>query len=310
VLTTPVIRWLKNQMAGAQIHYLTKKNFAGILEANPYLDKIYSIQKTTRELLVDLKKEQYDYVVDLHNNLRSLTVKTYLNVPSFSVKKYHFQRLQMVWFKNRTPFAGHVVERYLSCLGPLNIHDDGLGLDYFIPDESAMNSEQLGGLEPRQYTALVIGAKHYTKRLPIEKLKELVQQIPGKIILLGGKEDLKIAEELSSLHPEKISNACGKLSLHESAFMIKNAQVVISHDTGLMHIAAAFQKTIISIWGGTVPELGMTPWMPQNMNLSHIVEVKNLRCRPCSKIGRNDCPEKHFKCMRDILVSEIVQKMP
>ncbi len=306
VLTTPVIRWLKNQIPGAEIHYLTKRNFAGVLDGNPNLEKVFSIQKTTRELLGDLKKENYDYIIDLHNNLRSLTVKTYLQVPSFSVKKYHFQRLQMVWFKNRTPFAGHVVERYLACLSKLNIMDDGKGLEYYIANEMQMDTQQLCGVLPKKYIALVIGAKHFTKRLPLEKLNEIIAKIPGKIVLLGGKEDAKIAAALNQNYPEKTINAVGKLSLHESAFLIKHALVVITHDTGLMHIAAAFNKRIVSVWGGTVPELGMTPWMPENQAFSTIVEVKNLKCRPCSKIGRNDCPEKHFKCMKDISIQEIV----
>jgi ADP-heptose:LPS heptosyltransferase len=127
---------------------------------------------------------------------------------------------------------------------------------------------------------IAAGAKHFTKRLPPEKLLEIITQTKDKIVLLGGKEDSLIATLLSQKCEENTINLCGTLSLHESAFMIKHAKAVITHDTGLMHIAAAFQKRIISVWGGTVPELGMTPWMPQHPQFSTIVEVNDLACRP------------------------------
>lgn len=306
VLTTPVVRWLKKQIPGAEVHYLTKKPFTDILQGNPYLDKIFSIEKSSREILPLLVEENYDYLIDLHNNFRSLTVKTLVKAPSLSVKKYHFQRLKMVFLKDRKPFAGHVVERYLSCISSLKIIDDKIGLDFFIENESSLNTENLCGVKENTYIALVIGAKHFTKRMPPEKLKELLSVLPAKTVLLGGKEDKEMAEQLAGSFPKNVINACGRLSLKESAFMVKHAMAVITHDTGLMHIAAAFNKKIISVWGGTVPELGMTPWMPQNPELSYIVENRHLKCRPCSKIGRNSCPEKHFKCMKDIAVKDIV----
>ena len=309
VLTSPVARWLSEQIPNAEIHFLTKKPFASIVIANPNIAKVFTIKKNTREILAELKREDYDYVIDLHNNLRSLTVKTFLQVPSFSVKKYHFQRVQMVWFKSRVPFAGHVVERYLDCLKELNIVDDNNGLDYFIPDEEKYSTHLIGAVEPGTYVALVIGAKHFTKRLPPEKLLEIITQTKDKIVLLGGKEDSLIASQLSQKCEENRINLCGTLSLHESAFMIKHAKAVITHDTGLMHIAAAFQKRIISVWGGTVPELGMTPWMPQHPQFSTIVEVNDLACRPCSKIGRSTCPQKHFRCMKDINVKKIMDAL-
>jgi len=102
-----------------------------------------------------------------------------------------------------------------------------------------------------------------------------------------------------------VLDLCGKLSLHDSAFLIKNSKVVITPDTGMMHIAAAFKKNIISLWGNTVPEFGMYPYMPGEK--SKIFEIKNLKCRPCSKLGFKNCPKKHFKCMNDININEVVE---
>ena len=104
---------------------------------------------------------------------------------------------------------------------------------------------------------------------------------------------------------KRIYNACGKLNLNQSASVVKQADVLITHDTGLMHIAAAFEKKIVSVWGNTVPEFGMYPY--QKEENFKIVEVKDLSCRPCSKIGHKKCPKGHFDCMQKIDVDDVVR---
>ena len=126
---------------------------------------------------------------------------------------------------------------------------------------------------------------------------------------MGGKEEKEIGERLNNLYPEKIINYCGKININESAYVVKNAACVITHDTGMMHIAAAFKKRIISVWGNTIPEFGMYPYFgSKNTDAelhSNIIEVKGLSCRPCSKIGFAKCPKGHFKCMNEIDLDKI-----
>ena len=136
------------------------------------------------------------------------------------------------------------------------------------------------------------------KDFPKKKLLRFVRKINTSIILLGGKEDVEVAEFVQSSVGDKVYNACGKYSLNQSASLVKQAAWIITHDTGLMHIAAAFKKKIISVWGNTIPEFGMNPYFPDEA--SQIMEVKGLKCRPCTKIGFSRCPKKHFKCMNDI----------
>ena len=155
--------------------------------------------------------------------------------------------------------------------------------------------------------AIVIGAALVTKQLPVHKLIELCISVRYPIILLGGKEDIKNGEAIAKADDIKIYNACGKFSLNESADLVNNAKLVITHDTGLMHIAAALQKAIISIWGNTVPSFGMYPYYGKKSNQQyHTVQVNKLWCRPCSKIGYKKCPRGHFKCMEQIPVNEFV----
>lgn len=319
VLTTPVVRSLKQQL-GAEVHFLTKKSFRGILDANPYVDKVYAIQSKTSEIIGELKAEKYDWVIDLHHNLRSLQVKWLLRSKSRSFDKINFQKWLMVRFKWNALPRVHIVQRYMDTLKKLGVQYDGQGLDYFIPEtqEVALREVAAGQsfsrewydlLQKGQYIALVIGAAHATKRLPVHKLIEVCKHITQPVLLLGGPDDRAVGEQIVQTAGAHVYNTCGQYSLHQSASLVRQAQQVITHDTGLMHIAAALHKPIVSVWGNTIPEFGMTPFYPDGEDQNSSVEVKKLPCRPCSKIGFDVCPKGHFNCMEQIEVEEIVKKV-
>jgi ADP-heptose:LPS heptosyltransferase len=298
VLTTPVVRCLKNQVEGAELHYITKPQFSGILSTNPYIDKVHTLKENFSETIAELQAEQFDYVIDLHNNLRSARITSSLKMGSFKFKKLNIQKWLLVNFNiNRLP-EKHIVDRYLETLTAFDVHNDGAGLDYFIPKSDEVNISELNSeFSDSGYIAFVIGAKHFTKQLPVEKTAGICNLLNLPVLLLGGKEDEEKGNQIISLVTNKASvyNTCGKYNLNQSASIVRQAKVVISHDTGLMHIAAAFKKNIISVWGNTVPAFGMYPYLPGNG--SQIVEVVHLKCRPCTKIGFRECPKNHFKCM-------------
>ena len=280
VLTTPVVRCLRKKKPDAGIHYLTKKAFANIVESNPYIDKVHVLNDHFEKLVEELKYENFDCIIDLHNNLRSFRIKKALGkILSFSFNKLNVEKWIFVNFKINIMPSKHIVDRYMETLHYFHVRNDGLGLDYFIPDKDVVKQTDLPISHLHGYIAIVIGAAHNTKKLPIDKLKELCVKISHPVILLGGAEDVVNAREISSVDPVKIYNACGKYRLNESADLIRRSKLVISHDTGLMHIAAAFKKDILSIWGNTVPSFGMVPY---NTNYE-IFDVKKLWCRPCSK---------------------------
>ena len=298
VLTTPVMRCLKQQLPDAEIHYLTKNSFKGIVANNPYITKVHSIEKEVSEVIAELRREKFDFIIDLHHNIRSAQVKSRLKKPSASFKKLNFRKWLLVNFKvNRMPDL-HVVDRYMQLLKRFNVQNDGKGLDYFIPAKDEVDVSTLPMVHQRGYTAFVIGAKHYTKQLPAEKIISICKKLSHPVILVGGKEDTARGEEIANAVGAAVFNACGSYNLNQSASLVRQAVNVISHDTGLMHIAAAFKKEIISVWGNTVPAFGFSPYLPAPG--SRIVEVTGLPCRPCSKIGYEKCPQGHFKCMREI----------
>jgi ADP-heptose:LPS heptosyltransferase len=296
VLTTPVIRHLKSQVEDAQVHFLTKKSYASLLDANPYVDKVLSFDGDMKSCLRTLKMEEYDYIIDLHHNIRTARIKMGLKRMDFSVKKLNALKWLYVNFHvNKLPNL-HMVDRNLATLKLFMEEQDKLGLDYFIPGAENVDLAKLSPEFTSGYMALALGAQHETKKLPLESLISLCEKLSFPIIILGGPEDKKTGEAIVKALPGKtILNGCGAYSIHQSASLVQQSRVLITHDTGLMHIGAAFGKKIISIWGNTVPEFGMYPYRANPASIQF--EVDGLKCRPCSKIGHQTCPKKHFKCM-------------
>jgi ADP-heptose:LPS heptosyltransferase len=314
VLTTAAVRCLKTQVPDAEVHFLSKKTFEPILASNPYIDKLHLLENDLDKMLEELKRENYDYVIDLHHNLRTLRVKKALGVKANSLNKLNLQKWLLTSLKiNRMPPV-HIVDRCMDTLKTFGVTNDGAGLDYFILPQEEIRDQDLPLPHQLSYIGIVIGAALATKQLPLEKLKELCGRIDYPIVLLGGPEDRQMGDEIAIQNPEKIYNSCGKFRLNESASLVKKAKLIISHDTGLMHIAAAFKKPILSIWGNTTPAFGMAPYYGEQYERRHgkgkmemRFEVQGLRCRPCSKIGYRKCPKGHFKCMMQQDISAIAR---
>jgi len=298
VLTTPVIRCLKQQVPGAEVHFLTKSDFRGLVDDNPYIDKVQVLGSSWDLMMHQLQYEEYDYIIDLHHNLRTLRIKNALKgVKHFSFDKLNIEKWLLTALKiNRLPDI-HIVDRYLDTLKQFIVVNDGKGLDYFIPEKDKVKDRDLPFSHLMGYIGIVIGAALNTKKLPVHKLQQLCAGLNYPIVLLGGPEDRKTGTEIASVDPMKIYNSCGKFTLNESADLVRLAKLIVTHDTGLMHIAAAFKKPIISIWGNTIPEFGMAPYYGNEPIKNDQAEIKNLSCRPCSKIGYDKCPKGHFKCM-------------
>lgn len=296
VLTSLAVRCIKKQ-TGAEVHYLTKTSFSDIVSSNPYIDKVWLLNKSLNELLPSLKKENYDLIVDLHNNLRSRLLRLSLfTIPAVSYDKGNFAKWLSVHFKINRFSKKHVAIKYLQSLNKWKVNDDGLGLDYFIPEKDKVNIVSI--LRHNQpFIALVIGAAHFTKRVPEIKLKEIISKMKSDhaIVLVGGKAEKATGDTLVQ---EGVINTCGQYSINQSASILAQSAIVISPDTGMMHIAAALKKPIRSIWGSTLAEFGFWPYYGNHHpDLNTSFEVKGLACRPCARFGRNECPKGHFDCM-------------
>jgi ADP-heptose:LPS heptosyltransferase len=300
VLTTPLIRCLKTRFPNTEVHYLTKKQNLSLLQSNPYLEKVWLYDRDFRELIPRLRAERFDFIVDLHKNLRSGYVLLSLRKPFGSFTKLNFRKWLLVNFRiDRLPKVS-IVDRYFGAVRSLGVTNDGKGLDFFIPPGDEADLSVLPPLFRQGFLAFVTGGKHTTKILPEEKVVEICLGVNLPVILLGGEEDAERAGRIAEKAGSNVFNACGMFSITRSASLILQARKVITNDTGLMHIAAAFGKTILSVWGNTVPGFGMYPYLEGKADArSEIFEVKGLSCRPCSKIGFKKCPKGHFRCMND-----------
>lgn len=297
VLTTPVVRCLKQQLPDATIHFITKKAFLPVLVNNPYINRVITIEKSVDEVLEELKSEAYDYVIDLHHNVRTLRLKRALKTRSFAFPKENIRKFLLTKFKYNLMPKVHVVDRYFEAVKHLGVTSDGLGCDIVLTEKDQVNLADYQ-LTEKQFLAVAMGAQFATKQLPIDLLVRCLAPINQPIVLLGGEMDTERAAALMQALPTAtIVDLTGKLSLLQSTDITAKASVLLTGDTGLMHLASAMNTPIVSVWGNTVPDFGMYPYFPGNQKQFSIHEVPHLSCRPCSKIGYQSCPKKHFKCM-------------
>jgi ADP-heptose:LPS heptosyltransferase len=227
--------------------------------------------------------------------------------PAATFPKLNFRKWLLARFRLDLLPDVHIVDRYFRAVKRFGITNDGKGLDHFIPPDEEVDPSLLPLSHQSGYYAFVIGARHNTKIYPAERVAKICARLPKPVVLLGGPEDAGRAELIATMAGGRVFNACGRFTINQSASLVRQAESVITNDTGLMHIAAALKRPVISIWGSTVPAFGMYPYLPEGMEeLSTIVEVKGLHCRPCSKLGYDACPKKHFKCMNEIKEDQIL----
>jgi lipopolysaccharide heptosyltransferase II len=294
ILTTPLVRRLRRAFPEAQIDYLVKPAFKQLLAHNP---RINTVLTTDQQSL-----DRYDVIIDLQNNFRSKRLRSGKAKTLFFYRKQNWKKWLLVQFKvNLFKTCTPVPERYIEAAEELGLKDDGLGCELFVgKDAQAYASQMLTGEFPK--LAVCYGAKHFTKQFPVEKfarvLNDLLDRHQIDVLLLGGKEDAALGEEIFRRIEKKdrVKDFSGKCSLMETAALLSASDAVLTNDTGLMHMASAFGKPMVVLFGSSVEAFGFAPYRVP----SRILQVDGLSCRPCSHIGRSRCPKGHFKCMNDI----------
>jgi len=307
VLTSPIIRSLHTLYPDAQLHFLTKGGVAPLLDGHPLLAQVHRFTGDMNATVAELKEEKFDYIVDLHRNIRSAILKIRLRVSAASYTKDRWP----VWFYTRYKIGQlpdrHTVERYAHALRKLKPLGSELApLELHLPPEAhALAAQIRGRYFQEDPIGVVLGGKYATKRWPNAYFVELLNQLKRPVLLLGGPEDKEAAEEIKSQLTIHHFDAVGQYDLVLSAALVKECAYLITHDTGLMHIGAAFQKTLFVLWGNTVPELGFSAWKTEAYNL----EVPGLKCRPCTKLGHEECPKGHFKCMLELKPATVLAEI-
>ena len=312
VLTFPILRCLKIQVPSSEIHYATKIQFKELVTASEYIDRQYFLQNSLKDLIKELRKENYDVIIDLHNNLRTHQISSALGVKTLRFPKLNFKKWLLVNLKvNKMPNL-HLVDRYFQAVKTLGVVNDAKSNTFFISTENEIEIKKQFNLSPKSYIAVVIGAQFATKRIPLDKLIEILSGINYPMVLIGGKTDKNVADEVcKNLVEKEIYSACGDFNILQSASIVKQSKGILTNDTGMMHIASCFSLPITTVWGNTSSAFGMSAYTPENTLEIVNFEVQNLSCRPCSKIGFQRCPKGHFKCMAlqdSLLISQQINK--
>lgn len=306
VLTTPVVRCLKLQYDQAEIHYLTKQSYRDLLVSNPYIDKLWLYDHNFDALLPRLKAQQFSFIVDLHKNWRSRYIRLRLGVSGASFPKLNFKKWLLVRFHIDLMPDIHIVDRYFRAVSALGVVNDMNGLDFVTPAADEVWPGDLPPAHRKGFIAVVIGGKHNTKIYPADKVIEVCRLLSQPVVLIGGPEDRERGAYIAERTGQEVLNCCGIYNFNQSASLIRQASAVLTNDTGMMHIAAALGKPIVSVWGNTVPAFGMYPFLKKGSETPSVMAgVSDLRCRPCSKLGYKRCPRKHFRCMNDIYPGQI-----
>ena len=304
LLTTPFVRSLKNQYPKIEIDYIVREEYSDLLKLNPHLNKVFKFKRDEKDnltTLAEIKKTNYDLIIDLQNNLRSKKIISNNNPKVFRFSKKNWQKFLLVNFKiNRLKNEPQIPVRYANTISGFQL--DKNGLDLFTnktSDPRILKLEKLIGFCP--------GARHYTKRWLKEYFIELGNKLTKAgytIVLFGGKMDKELCLEISKEIPGSI-DASNSDEILQTAADMKLCKAVVCNDSGLMHTAAAVGTKVVAIFGSTVKEFGFTPYNCKNL----ILEIKSLKCRPCTHIGRSSCPKKHFKCMKLIKPDFVFEKI-
>ncbi len=306
ILTSPIVRCVKEQL-DPELHFLTKSSMRSLLESNPHLDKIHLFKDNFPECIEELKRERFDFVIDLHNNLRSKRFIRALNVKSYSFYKANLEKWLKVNLKwDRLP-KKHLVDRYFEGLKELGVDNDGLGLEYHLTNEDITLAK--AEVNQEKFITACLGASFGTKRIPKEKWIKWLEASPLPVVLLGGKDVTELSNIIEKIIGKSIINLVGKVKLGTTAALIEMSSLCISGDTATMHMAAAFKTPLFSVWGNTIPEFGMFPYYGNSSAHNIDFEVKDLPCRPCSKLGHDTCPKSHFKCMMEIDDSRLITEL-
>ena len=299
VLTSPIIRCIKLQ-TNAELHYLTAHKYLEIVKSNPHIGQVFTIQNDTTEILKQLKAEKYDVIIDLHNNIRSFWVKINLKCLHYSVKKYTLHKLLLLYCGINL-LNNHVVDRYFGSLIKMNISNDNLGLDYFIKSGTSVNFNI-----NQFFFTWCIGASHSQKQLSENQIIEVCNNLTHPVVLIGGDNEIDMGIRiLEGCKQKNIYNFCGELSLSQSAYLIKKSHLVLTNDTGFMHVAASFKKNIISFWGCTKPVWGFYPYRSGENSIQIVI---NPSLPPCSKHG-NYCKIDSEGCVKKIESSTIYKEI-
>jgi ADP-heptose:LPS heptosyltransferase len=304
VLTTSLIATLRERYPSGKIELVISKEYESLIPSISGLTHVHVFDKSSgisglQELRRKLRTEQFDHVLDLHNVLRTKMLRRGLGKTVIVINKRTFLRWLLVKFKiDRLINEPDVIGRYFETAASLGVKDSGAGPTFHI--HAAHDSKRI---------AIAPGSRHWNKRWPAEYFATVAKRLIENgyhIDIHGSEADRSIADGIVEALPMgTFNNYTGKLNLTEVASTVAEAGAIITNDSGLMHVAEAVGTKVIAIFGPTVKQFGFAPRNPNAV----VLEVTGLYCRPCTAIGLDHCPEKHFRCMTEIKPEKVLHEL-
>lgn len=311
VLSTPLIKKLRDTYPKAEITYLTTPVGASILRNNPHLNHIIEYDKRGEHkgikgfwaIAKKLKMEAYNLVITPHRYLRSTFLTFLTGAP---IRRGYDSAAASFLYNERVHYdkSKHEVEKLLSFVPK----DEGkrYEIEIFPTELEVEKVDKL--LEKRREKVVVVapGSKWFTKKWPLEYFNRIIKELEKRedttVVVVGGKEEMFFNMPLANT----TIDLRGKTTLLELAEVIRRADIVLTNDSSPIHIASAFPNVrILALFGPTVEKFGFFPWSKN----SEVFQVEGLECRPCSIHGGDSCPKKHFKCMLDIKPEMVLERI-
>jgi lipopolysaccharide heptosyltransferase II len=314
ILATPLIRWIRQGYPEAELDVLVRSEYRSLLDTHPDINQVltWPVQGGLTDLFAlqkRIRRRHYNVLIDLQASGRSRWLAFMAGAQRiYCYRPKRLRRFLLVCFRlNLFKTPEPVPMRYLAAVEPLHIQDDGSGASLF-PEGSEKNTVQrlIRQIRKSRMVVLAPGAAHATKQWPLQYFAEVGRSLQTggfSIVLIGGETDRSVCGKLSAALDSKPLNLAGKLTLAESAALLQQSRLLVTNDTGVMHMAGAVGTPVVAIFGPTTREMGFFPFR----STSRVIEHEHLNCRPCSFHGTARCPRKHFRCMKEILPDQVMQ---
>ncbi len=310
ILTTPLLRALRTRYPGGRITMVTREDLADTLRHNPRLDRLITWRHGTplSGLITELRAGHWTHRLDLHDSLRSRWIRHRVGGRWTRYSKHRFRRTLLIASKGRLGGdLGPVAERYFTAARQLDVAPDGAPAEFFLSREAEAAADrflsQHGLGRHRRLIALVPGAAHRTKRWPEPYWHELIERLltDHDVVILGGPAERDLGQRLVPVARNGLANAAGAFSLVTSGALVKRADVIVSGDTGLLHLATAVGTPAVALYGPGIRQFGFFPYRARATVLE-----QQLGCRPCRAHGSDACPRGHHRCLVDTLPEAVL----
>lgn len=313
ILASALLEKLHQYYPEAQIDFLLRKGNDGLFANHPFINQLVVLNKqegkykNQLKLIKQIRNEKYDLLINLHRFLSSGLISAF----SGARQKIGFDKNPLSFTFSKTfshvideeNGSSHEVERNQTLIA--EITDNKPAFPKLYPSQDAF--EKIKKWQTKPYVCIAPASVWFTKQFPANEWIQLIKAFPEKIniYLLGAPSDAELCNQLiEKSERQHIESLAGKLTLLDSAALMKGAQLNYVNDSAPLHLCSAMSAPVCAVFCSTIPNFGFGPF---TSSFNKIVEyTEQLECRPCGLHGHKACPEGHFKCALGITTNQLL----